>query len=184
MTSSRVPYVAARQNQFPRFLSMIHVSFLTPVPAVILNGIVATLAVMQSNLNQLINYFSFAMWIFHTMTCLAVIVLRKLKERFLRWLSKKNHFWAHAHHVPYEGCKSWKADRSISENIYSTISCPSNNEYHWSLSRYGTIHQGKIEVFWSIKFKKLFVGIQKNWKRGWSFRLWLCFCIFVAIFRT
>ena len=82
MTSSRVPYVAARQNQFPRFLSMIHVSFLTPVPAVILNGIVATLAVMQSNLNQLINYFSFAMWIFHTMTCLAVIVLRKLKERF------------------------------------------------------------------------------------------------------
>ena len=82
MTSSRVPYVAARQNQFPRFLSMIHVSFLTPVPAVILNGIVATLAVLQSNLNQLINYFSFAMWIFHTMTCLAVIVLRKLKERF------------------------------------------------------------------------------------------------------
>jgi len=79
MTSSRVPYVAARQNQFPRFLSMIHVSFLTPVPAVILNGLVATLAVMQSNLNQLINYFSFAMWIFHTMTCLAVIVLRKLK---------------------------------------------------------------------------------------------------------
>ena len=162
MTSSRVPYVAARQNQFPRFLSMIHVSFLTPVPAVILNGIVATLAVMQSNLNQLINYFSFAMWIFHTMTCLAVIVLRKLKERFHSKIIKSYE----SDNIGHIICailygtygmeifrKSSKAHRSISENIHSSISCSSNNEYHWPLSRHGTIYQGKIRIFWRVNMK-------------------------------
>ena len=43
--------------------------------------------------------------------------------------------------------KSSKAHRSISENIHSSISCSSNNEYHWPLSRHGTIYQGKIKVF-------------------------------------
>ena len=39
MTAARIPYAAARNEQMPKFLSMIHLNFLTPAPAVILNGL-------------------------------------------------------------------------------------------------------------------------------------------------
>ena len=53
MTAARIPFVAARQNQFPRFLSMIHMVYLTPAPAVILNGFLATLMVVPNDFNSL-----------------------------------------------------------------------------------------------------------------------------------
>ena len=55
MTAARIPFVAARQNQFPRFLSMIHMFYLTPAPAVILNGFLATLMVVPNDFNSLGN---------------------------------------------------------------------------------------------------------------------------------
>ena len=38
--ASRIPFAAARDGEFPRVLSMIHRKRLTPVPSVILNGII------------------------------------------------------------------------------------------------------------------------------------------------
>ena len=66
MTAARIPYSAAREGQMPVFLSMIHIDFLTPAPAVMLNGILASLLLLSGDINSLINYFSFCMWIFHT----------------------------------------------------------------------------------------------------------------------
>ncbi|CAG5104241.1 Oidioi.mRNA.OKI2018_I69.chr1.g1158.t1.cds [Oikopleura dioica] len=77
MTAARIPYSAAREGQMPVFLSMIHIDFLTPAPAVMLNGILASLLLLSGDINSLINYFSFCMWIFHTSTCFAIFIFRK-----------------------------------------------------------------------------------------------------------
>jgi L-type amino acid transporter 9 len=76
-TASRVPFVAAREGQYPQILSMIHVTRMTPVPAVVFNGAIATLMVFPNDFETLVNYFSFCMWIFHTATCFATITLRR-----------------------------------------------------------------------------------------------------------
>ena len=76
MTAARIPYSAARNGQMPKFLSMININYLTPAPAVMLNGFLASLMVIPNDFNSLVNYFSFCMWIFHTATCAAVIIFR------------------------------------------------------------------------------------------------------------
>lgn len=76
-TAARVPYCAARKGQYPAVLSMIHVKRMTPVPAVLFNGFIATLMIWPNDFNSLVNYFSFCMWIFHTATCFATITLRR-----------------------------------------------------------------------------------------------------------
>jgi len=76
-TAARVPYVAAREGQFPLWLSMVHVKNVTPVPAVLWNGTIATLLLFPNDFDALLNYFSFCMWIFHVSTFLTLIWLRK-----------------------------------------------------------------------------------------------------------
>lgn len=76
-TAARVPFVAAREGQYPAILSMIHVTRMTPVPAVIFNGLIASIMIFPNDFESLVNYFSFCMWIFHTCTCFATITLRK-----------------------------------------------------------------------------------------------------------
>ena len=76
MTAARIPFAAARNGQMPKFLSMINFNYMTPAPAVIMNGILASLMVIPNDFDSLINYFSFCMWIFHTSTCAAVIIFR------------------------------------------------------------------------------------------------------------
>lgn len=76
-TAARVPYCAARKGQYPNVLSMIHVKRMTPIPAVIFNGVIATLMIWPNDFESLVNYFSFCMWIFHTSACVATITLRK-----------------------------------------------------------------------------------------------------------
>ena len=60
MTAARIPYVAARERQLPYALSMIHMHFLTPAPALILNGIIATIMVIPNDAGSLVDYFRFA----------------------------------------------------------------------------------------------------------------------------
>jgi L-type amino acid transporter 9 len=85
-TASRVPFVAAREGQYPQFLSMIHVTRMTPVPGVMFNGLIASLMIFPNDFESLVNYFSFCMWIFHTCTCFATITLRRTMpvERYPR----------------------------------------------------------------------------------------------------
>ena len=80
MTAARIPYSAAREGQMPVFLSMIHIDFLTPAPAVMLNGILASLLLLSGDINSLINYFSFCMWIFHTSVSLSLLRKRLISN--------------------------------------------------------------------------------------------------------
>jgi len=75
-TAGRISFVAARENQFPQILSMLNVNFLTPAPAVLLNGILAILMVIPNDFESLVNYFSFSMWVFHFATCAALLYFR------------------------------------------------------------------------------------------------------------
>jgi len=75
-TASRIPFVAACDGEYPAVLSMLHKKRMTPVPAVLLNGILASLMIFPNDFNSLVNYFSFCMWLFHTATCFTVIIFR------------------------------------------------------------------------------------------------------------
>ena len=78
-TAARLPYVAAREGQFPQALSMIHIRNNTPVPAVLWNGTIATVLIFPNDFESLVNYFSFCMWIFHVATFATLLVLRRTK---------------------------------------------------------------------------------------------------------
>ena len=56
-TAARIPYVAAREGQFPQLLSMVHIRNATPVPAVLWDGIIATILIFPNDFNSLVNYF-------------------------------------------------------------------------------------------------------------------------------
>ncbi|TRY82389.1 hypothetical protein DNTS_002481 [Danionella cerebrum] len=75
-TAGRLTYVAGREGHMIRIMSYISVNRYTPSPALIFNGIVSIIYIIPADINTLINYFSFAQWVFYGLTCLALIILR------------------------------------------------------------------------------------------------------------
>ncbi|XP_045702934.1 B(0,+)-type amino acid transporter 1 [Phyllostomus hastatus] len=75
-TAGRLVYVAGREGHMLKVLSYISVKRLTPAPAIIFYGIIATIYIIPGNINSLVNYFSFAAWLFYGMTILGLIVMR------------------------------------------------------------------------------------------------------------
>uniref|UniRef100_A0A3P8VX95 b(0,+)-type amino acid transporter 1 n=1 Tax=Cynoglossus semilaevis TaxID=244447 RepID=A0A3P8VX95_CYNSE len=74
--AGRISYVSAREGHMVKVLSYISVKYLTPSPAVIFNGLLAIFYLMPADINSLINYFSFAQWMFYGLTSLGLIVMR------------------------------------------------------------------------------------------------------------
>ncbi|KAG5263871.1 hypothetical protein AALO_G00269550 [Alosa alosa] len=75
-TAGRLTYVAGREGHMIKILSYISLKYYTPAPALIFNGFLAFLYILPSDINTLINYFSFARWGFSGLTALALIVMR------------------------------------------------------------------------------------------------------------
>lgn len=75
-TAGRLVYVAGREGHMLQVLSYISVRRLTPAPAIIFCGIIATIYIIPGDINSLVNYFSFAAWLFYGMTVLGLIVMR------------------------------------------------------------------------------------------------------------
>ncbi|XP_055992722.1 B(0,+)-type amino acid transporter 1 [Sorex fumeus] len=75
-TAGRLVYVAGREGHMLKVLSYINVRRLTPAPAIIFCGIIATIYIIPGDINSLVNYFSFASWFFYGMTVLGLIVMR------------------------------------------------------------------------------------------------------------
>lgn len=75
-TSGRLSFAAARENHLPDVLAFIHVSKYTPSPALIFNAILSVAYVIPSNVNSLIDFFSFTAWLFYGLTMLALLRLR------------------------------------------------------------------------------------------------------------
>ncbi|KAM6222994.1 B(0,+)-type amino acid transporter 1 [Rhynchocyon petersi] len=83
-TAGRLIYVAGREGHMLKVLSYISVKRLTPAPAIIFHGIVATIYVIPGDINSLVNYFSFAAWLFYGMTILGLIVMRFTRKELER----------------------------------------------------------------------------------------------------
>ncbi|XP_036785755.2 B(0,+)-type amino acid transporter 1 isoform X4 [Manis pentadactyla] len=75
-TAGRLVYVAGREGHMLKVLSYISVKRLTPAPALIFYGIIATIYIIPGDINSLVNYFSFAAWMFYGLTILGLIVMR------------------------------------------------------------------------------------------------------------
>ncbi|GAB1291941.1 b(0,+)-type amino acid transporter 1 [Apodemus speciosus] len=69
-------YVAGREGHMLKVLSYISVKRLTPAPALIFYGIIAIIYIIPGDINSLVNYFSFAAWLFYGMTILGLVVMR------------------------------------------------------------------------------------------------------------
>ncbi|CAD5223940.1 unnamed protein product [Bursaphelenchus okinawaensis] len=63
-TTSRLFYVGAREGQMPVLLTMVHHKTRTPIPAVVICGILSVLYLLLSNnVNALINYIQISYWL-------------------------------------------------------------------------------------------------------------------------
>ncbi|XP_067906000.1 b(0,+)-type amino acid transporter 1 isoform X2 [Heterodontus francisci] len=72
----RLTFVTAREGHMVQILSYISIRRLTPAPALIFNGLLAIIYIIPADINTLINYFSFASWIFYGLTTLSLIVMQ------------------------------------------------------------------------------------------------------------
>ncbi|XP_072024459.1 b(0,+)-type amino acid transporter 1-like [Amphiura filiformis] len=75
-TAARLTYVAAREGHMVEVLSMVHVKRYTPFPALVFTTILAILMLLPSDFETLVNYFSFAAWLFYGGTTATVLILR------------------------------------------------------------------------------------------------------------
>ncbi|XP_038070106.1 cystine/glutamate transporter-like [Patiria miniata] len=64
LSDSRTTFVAAREGHLPRILSMISINKRTPLPAVLLMLPICLIMLASDNVYSLINYLSFAKWLF------------------------------------------------------------------------------------------------------------------------
>ncbi|XP_046755420.1 B(0,+)-type amino acid transporter 1 isoform X1 [Gallus gallus] len=83
-TAGRLVYVAGREGHMLEVLSYISVKRLTPAPAIIFHGAIAIIYIIPGDINTLINYFSFAVWIFYGLSVFALIVMRFTRKEFKR----------------------------------------------------------------------------------------------------
>jgi len=85
-TGARLTYVAGRNGHMWSLFSYISVERLTPQPAVLLNTFISLLMIIpdSSSFSTLIDFFTFASWIFYGMTFFAVVVLRYRKPNWKR----------------------------------------------------------------------------------------------------
>uniref|UniRef100_A0A8D0L9B7 Solute carrier family 7 member 9 n=1 Tax=Sphenodon punctatus TaxID=8508 RepID=A0A8D0L9B7_SPHPU len=83
-TAGRLVYVAGREGHMLKVLSYISVKHLTPAPALIFYGAIAIIYIIPGDINTLINYFSFAVWIFYGFTVLGLIVMRFTRKELKR----------------------------------------------------------------------------------------------------
>ncbi|XP_068017798.1 B(0,+)-type amino acid transporter 1 [Melanerpes formicivorus] len=83
-TAGRLVYVAGREGHMLKVLSYISVKRLTPAPAIIFYGAIAIIYIIPGDINTLINYFSFAVWIFYGLTVLGLIVMRFTRKELKR----------------------------------------------------------------------------------------------------
>lgn len=77
--AGRITFAAARRGHAPQLISMLHRRSRTPMPALILQGLLSALFCLVSNISTLIDFFSFIAWLFYGLTFLSLIVMRWTK---------------------------------------------------------------------------------------------------------
>ncbi|XP_025418497.1 b(0,+)-type amino acid transporter 1-like isoform X2 [Sipha flava] len=78
--TSRLCYAASREGQMLEVFSYVSVERLTPAPAVVLQGLFTLICLLCGNVETLIDFTSFLIWIFYGITMVALLVLRHTKK--------------------------------------------------------------------------------------------------------
>ncbi|PYO30005.1 MAG: hypothetical protein DMD32_15235 [Gemmatimonadetes bacterium] len=83
LTAARIPYAMARDGVLPRWLAAVHPRFLTPVPSLVVQGIIAialtwisTEPSWKDTYSRLFTYVVLSEFVFYAMSCGAVLRLR------------------------------------------------------------------------------------------------------------
>ena len=76
MTMSRFTHAASRSGHLPQVTCLVHARTSIPIPALIINTLIAVVLVLLFDMEELINLLSFALWIFYGGSLTALIVLR------------------------------------------------------------------------------------------------------------
>src|SRR6266702_1434389 len=91
LTAARVPYAMARDGLLPRWLATVHPCFLTPIPSLAVQAVVAIALTListdpswKNTYNHLFTYVVLAEFVFYAMSCGAVIVLRRKEPGMVR----------------------------------------------------------------------------------------------------
>ncbi len=84
LTGARIPYAMARDGVFFHFAERIHPGFRTPSGALIFLGSIAVLLALSGTFEELYSLFVFAVWIFFSLTAIALIRLRKKEPDLIR----------------------------------------------------------------------------------------------------
>ena len=84
LTAARIPYAMARDGLLPRPLAGVHPRFVTPVPSLVVQGLVAvaltwvsTEPSWKNTYDRLFTYVVLAEFVFYAMSCGAVLLLRR-----------------------------------------------------------------------------------------------------------
>jgi len=82
--AGRLCYVASREGHLVDVLSFVHVKKLTPAPALLFHAVVALGMVLSGDIEGLIDFFSFTVWIFYGGAMAALLVLRYKEPKLPR----------------------------------------------------------------------------------------------------
>ena len=77
LTSARVPFAMARQGLFFHQLGYVSPKTQSPIAAIIVQGVWASVLAASGKYDQLTDYVVFGAWIFYALCALAVILLRR-----------------------------------------------------------------------------------------------------------
>ncbi|XP_076111590.1 b(0,+)-type amino acid transporter 1-like [Mytilus galloprovincialis] len=72
----RTLYAAARDDQFPEVLSYVNCKRYTPIPCLIFTSVVSLLMLIPGDIGSLIDFFSFASWMFYALAIISLFILR------------------------------------------------------------------------------------------------------------
>ncbi|KAL8559422.1 hypothetical protein ACOMHN_045219 [Nucella lapillus] len=72
----RVLFAAGRQGDLPDVMSYVHCANYTPVPSLIFTVVLSLLMIIPGDIGSLVVFFSFATWLFRSLTFIALLMFR------------------------------------------------------------------------------------------------------------
>ncbi|GFR82606.1 B(0,+)-type amino acid transporter 1 [Elysia marginata] len=82
--SGRLTFSAGREGHFPKVLSFLRIGANTPVPAVMFTTLLSLCLIIPGDLSTLIDFFSFASWLFYGLTTASLLILRVTEPKMHR----------------------------------------------------------------------------------------------------
>jgi L-type amino acid transporter 9 len=90
-SSARYCTSGAQYGYLPEIFACIHKKRLTPIPSVVLQGLLGIALCLPSNIEGLIEFFSFVAWIFYGLTFVATLCCKFTMKNAERAISVSHH---------------------------------------------------------------------------------------------